>query len=376
MPHRACPCTEVLSLLLALLALLSFHGGLGCLPPLHVFAALLLQEDHSVGHALELLAALSLDEDRVAHLRLFGLVLLGLGVAPVLEFFQLLHTLLSALAQQGELDFAVVDFPLGVLVPLLLLVYKVVEPLLQEAMAPLVDGLLHGLLPEQGLQLRGELLLLLRVDAQERLLLRPQFFLLELELDVGDGFVFLQLLLQLLDFLVRSLRLPLVFGVFALQLRLQGLHRGGGVALLPPDLGEPLLLTALRLDLGHQVVEGHLHKFAFGLLEPFLNLSTLRLHLQQIPSNVRVLLEVPAQTLVALFQAMSDGLNLVLGFHELCLVAQALQLPTSGDERLVFALQVSLFLDDPRDLIAHELSEFIAVNGSRCGDAREETQFF
>mmetsp|Transcript_37418 Transcript_37418/g.60292 ORF Transcript_37418/g.60292 Transcript_37418/m.60292 type:complete len:249 (-) Transcript_37418:164-910(-) len=241
-------------------------------------------------------------------------------------------------------------------------------------MGTIVHRRLHILSFHQLIQLLDQLLLHLRVDAQQSLFSGPQLLFLKFELDVTDGLVLLKLLLQLLDFLVGRLRLFLVVRVLALQLCFQLLHGLRRLPLLLLHLTQSFLLPPLGLHLGDEVLEGHFYEVSLGLLQPLLHLGSLCLHLLEIPLDVGVLLQVPAQALVALLQSVSNVLDLALGLHKICLVAEALQLTASGDELLVPTLQVALLLDYSRDLIAHELCQLISMNRGTGGDAREEVE--
>merc|ERR1719204_1420260 len=113
---------------------------------------------------------LPLDEHSISHLGLLRFVLFGLRNPLLLELVQVLQAMGPPLLQQGELHLAVVDLLLGIPRPIFLLLLQVLEAVVEEGAAPLVDGLLHGLPPAQRVQLLAQALLFLRMDPQQGLL--------------------------------------------------------------------------------------------------------------------------------------------------------------------------------------------------------------
>mmetsp|Transcript_40693 Transcript_40693/g.88926 ORF Transcript_40693/g.88926 Transcript_40693/m.88926 type:complete len:203 (-) Transcript_40693:10-618(-) len=163
--------------------------------------------------------------------------------------------------------------------------------------------------------------------------------------------------------------------ILTLELSLQLIDILSGFALPLLDLAQPLLLPPLLVNLRHKGLKGHLNKLTLGLFEPFLNLCPFCSHLEQIALHIGVLLQVPAEALVALLQPVRNVLNLSLRVQELGLVTETLELATRRNELLVLPLEVPLLLNDTRDLIAHKLGELITVHRGTRRNAREKTQF-
>ena len=72
-------------------------------------------------------------------------------------------------------------------------------------------------------------------------------------------------------------------------------------------------------------------------------------------------LEVAAQLLGRLAERARDLLDLLLVLVELILVGEGLEGGALRDEHLVPRLEAALLLDDPRDPIADNLRELVAV---------------
>eukprot|EP00438_Fugacium_kawagutii_P017863 Skav216083 [mRNA] locus=scaffold2042:47548:53049:- [translate_table: standard] len=205
------------SLLLTLFAFLPLHR-LSLFHARHVLATFLLQEQHCFRHALILLTALLLNENGVPHLVLFGLVVLSLFGAQLVQSLQLIMHRAATLAQHLQLNGAVVHFLLVVLGPNFLLVLQMLDALVQESVGPFVHRRFHFLSFQQAIQFLHQLVFHLRMDAEQRLLSGTELFLLKLELNVTNGLVLLQLFFQLFDFLVGNLSFLFMVSALSLQL--------------------------------------------------------------------------------------------------------------------------------------------------------------
>ena len=87
-------------------------------------------------------------------------------------------------------------------------------------------------------------------------------------------------------------------------------------------------------------------------------------------------LEVAAQLLGRLTERSCDLLDLLLVLVELVLVREGLERCALRYQHLVSRLQPALLLDDPCDLIAHDLRKLVAVRHHIRRDGGEEGELF
>ena len=86
----------------------------------------------------------------------------------------------------------------------------------------------------------------------------------------------------------------------------------------------------------------------------------------------RAHLQVAAQLLGRLAERARDLLDLLLVLVELVLVGESLEGRPLRDEMLVPSLKPALLLDNPRDLVAHNLRQLVAVGHDIRRDRCEE----
>mmetsp|Transcript_140173 Transcript_140173/g.255053 ORF Transcript_140173/g.255053 Transcript_140173/m.255053 type:complete len:211 (+) Transcript_140173:533-1165(+) len=197
------------------------------------------------------------------------------------------------------------------------------------------------------LEVFHQFLLDLRMHSEECLLSCPQLLLLKLIFNVADGLVFLKLLLELFDFLVCTLRIFFMLLILVLQLCLHLLDSLRCLFLFLLHFTQHLLCTTLGFYLSHEIFKRSFYEVRLRLFEPLLHLRTLLLHLQEIPLHVWVLLQIPAESFVALFQPQCDILDLLLCLQALCLVAETLQLTPLCNQLFIHLFKGSLLLNDP-----------------------------
>jgi len=184
----------------------------------------------------------------------------------------------------------------------------------------------------------------------------------------------LQLLLELRDDVVALLHLRRVLLPLVRQVLLQPLDGGGDLLLLRDHLEDHVVARLVLLDRRRQRREGVLAQLAQRLRQQVLKVRALRLDLREVLGDVRVALQVSAQLLRRLAQRARDLLDLLLVLLRLLLVRERLQRRALRDQLLVPRLEPALLLYDPRDLVAHDRRELVAVRHDVGRDRREERE--